>query len=98
VGERAAAVAGLETQDADLTVRIEVAAYTVADLDRRRGQIDTAIEEAAKRGKTNTAVSAIEGQRKARASLADERKREAAESAQWAAKGRQAETEAAPIR
>jgi hypothetical protein len=29
-----------------------------ADLDRRLGQIDTAIEEAAKRGKTNTALSA----------------------------------------
>ena len=36
-----------------------------------------AIEEAAKRGKTNTALSAMEAQRKARASLVDERKREA---------------------
>jgi hypothetical protein len=48
-----------------------VAAHTVADLDRRLGQIDTAIEEAAKRVKTNAALSAIEGQRKARASLVD---------------------------
>jgi hypothetical protein len=53
------------------------AAHTVADLDRRLGQIDTAIEEAAKRGRTNTAPSGIEGQRKARASLVDERNREA---------------------
>jgi len=54
VGERGAAVAGLETQDATLAARIEVAAHNVADLDRRLGQIDSAIEEAAKRGKTNT--------------------------------------------
>ena len=38
----------------------------VGPIDRRLGQIDTAIEEAAKRGKTNTALSAIEAQRKAR--------------------------------
>jgi len=49
-----------------------------ADLDRRLGQIDAAIEEAAKRGKTNTALSAIERQRKARAGLAGERNEAAA--------------------
>jgi hypothetical protein len=47
------------------TSRIEVAAYTIAILDRRLGRIDSAIEEATKRGQTNTALSAIEGQRKA---------------------------------
>lgn len=83
----------------------DVQAHTVADLDRRLGQIDTAIEEAAKRGKTNTALSAMEAQRRVRASLVDERNREAgtlaalkAERASVAAKGRQIETEAAPIR
>ena len=52
-----------------------------------------------------TALLAIEGQRKARASLADERNREAgtlvaikAEHAALTAKARQIETEAAPIR
>jgi len=45
----------------------------VADLDRRLAQIDRAIEEAAKRGKTNTALSAMEAQRRARAGLASER-------------------------
>jgi hypothetical protein len=54
----------LETQDAALVARIEVAADTVADLDRRLGQIDVAIETAAKRGKTGTAMAAIESQRK----------------------------------
>jgi hypothetical protein len=73
VGERGAAVAGLETQDAALAAQIEMAAHAVADLDRRLGQIDSVIEEAAKRGKTNTALSAKEGQRKARAGLASGR-------------------------
>jgi hypothetical protein len=88
-----------------LLPQIEVAAHTVAHLDRRLGQIDTVIEEAAKRGKTNTALSAMEGQRKARAALVDERNREAgtlatlkAERATVAARGRQAEVESAPIR
>jgi hypothetical protein len=101
VGERGAAVAGLERQDGALAARIEVAAHNVADLDRRLGQIDTAIEEAAKRGKINTALSAMEAQRRARANLVDERSREAGTSGQpsrrnappWLPK-----TEAAPLR
>jgi len=91
-----------ETEDA---ARIEVAAHSVADLDRRLSQIDSAIEEAAKRGRTNAALSAIEGQRKARAALADQRQRDGvaladlkAERAALSAKGRQIETEASPIR
>jgi hypothetical protein len=82
-----------------------VTSHAVADLDRRLGQIDSAIEEAARRGRTNTALSAIEGQRRARARLVDERNREAGAlaalkigRAALAAKGRQIETEAAPIR
>ncbi len=84
---------------------IGIALDQVADLDRRLGQIDTAIEEAAKRGRTTTALAAIEGQRKARAELAGQRQRESvaladlkAERAATAARGRQIETEAAPIR
>ncbi len=72
VGGRGATVSAVETQDAALAARIEVQVNTVADLDRRLGQIDTAIEEAAKRGKTNTALSVMEAQRWARASLASE--------------------------
>src|SRR6202030_2310788 len=71
----------------------------------RLNQVDVTIEEAAKRGRTATALSAIEGQRKARAELAGQRQREGvaladlkAERAATAAKGRQIETEAAPIR
>jgi hypothetical protein len=105
VGSRSEATAAIETQDAALAGKIEVATQAIADLDRRLGQIDLAIEEAAKRGKTNTALAAIEGQRKGRATLAVERQREAealaglkAERAAIAAKGRQMEAEAAPIR
>jgi hypothetical protein len=105
VGDRGAATSAIETQDAAFAARIEVAAHNVADIDRRLGQIDSAIETAATRGKTNTALSAIEGQRKARAGLASERQTQAvvladlkSERAALGAKGRQIETEAAPIR
>ncbi len=105
VGDRGGVTAAIETQDAALAARIDVQAHVVADIDRRLGQIDSAIEEAAKRGKTSTVLSAIEGQRRARAGLADERKREAstlaamqAERAGMAARARQMETESTPIR
>jgi hypothetical protein len=105
VGDRGAATSAIETQDAALAAKIDVQAHKVADLDRRLGQIDTTIEEAAKRGRTNAALSAMEGQSKARGALVDERNREAgtlaalkAERASVAANGRRIETEAAPIR
>ncbi len=105
VGDRGAARSAIETQDAALAARIEVAAHTIADLDRRLGQIDTAVEEAAKRGHTNAALSAIAEQRKAREALAGQRQRDGAaladlktERAALSAKERQIETEAAPIR
>jgi hypothetical protein len=105
VGERGAAQSAIETQSAALAARIDVQAHTVADLDRRLGQIDSAIEEAAKHGRSNAALSAIDGQRKARAELAGQRQREGvaladlkAERAAIGAKGRQMETESAPIR
>jgi hypothetical protein len=105
VGDRGAATSAIETQDAALAARIDVQAHVVADLDRRLGQIDSAIEEAAKRGRTTTALTAIEAQRKGRAELAGQRQREGvaladlkAGRAALGAKGRQIETEAAPIR
>jgi hypothetical protein len=42
IGDRGAVHSAIEMQDAALASRIEVAAHTVADLDRRLGQIDTA--------------------------------------------------------
>jgi cytolysin (calcineurin-like family phosphatase) len=105
VGEPGPATSALEIQDAALAARVELAAHTVADVDRRLGQIDLTIEEAAKRGRTTTALTAIEAARKIREVLAAQRQREGktladlkAERAALGAKGRQIETEAAPIR
>src|SRR6267143_4553200 len=58
VGQRSQAATAVETEDAALAAKIDVQAHNVADLDRRLNQVDLAIEEAAKRGKTNTALSA----------------------------------------
>jgi hypothetical protein len=77
VGERGAATSAVETQDAALAARIEVVSNKIADLDRQTGQIDNAVAEATRRGKTSTALAAMEGQRKARAALVSERQREA---------------------
>jgi hypothetical protein len=70
----------------------------VADLDRQIGQIGAAV------AKANTAVSVMEGQRKARAALAGEREKAAGalaalktERATVAAQGKLIETEVAPI-
>jgi hypothetical protein len=105
VGDRGAATSLVETQTATLAARIDVQAHTVADLDRRLGQIDSAIEKATEKGRTTAAMKLADDQRKARAGLVEERKREAgtlaalqAERASVTAKGRQIETEAAPIR
>jgi hypothetical protein len=71
VGERGAATSRLEEQPANLDAKISAQAHTVADLDRRVSQSDSAIEEAARRGKTNAALSAMEGQRRARTGAGD---------------------------
>ena len=105
LGERGAVTSAIETQDAALAARIEVATHTVADLDRRLGQIDSAVEKATEKGRTAAAMKLADDQRRARAGLASERQREGAtladlkaDRAALGAKGRQIETEAAPIR
>jgi hypothetical protein len=104
VGERVVAASAVQVKDTDIEGRIEVAAGRVADLDRQVRQIDDAIAAATQRGKTNTALSAMEGQKKARAGLAGEREKAAGalaalktERATVAAQGWRIETEAAPI-
>jgi hypothetical protein len=105
VGERGLATSAIEMQDAALAAPAEVATHTVTDLDRRLGQIDSTIDQAAKRGRTTTALTTIEAARKTREVLAAQRQREGkaladlkAERAALGAKGRQIETEYAPIR
>jgi hypothetical protein len=93
------ATSRLEEQTADLKAKIDVQAHKVVDLDRRLAQIDATIEEAAKRGRTNSALSAMEGPKKLRGGLGDERNQEAAtlaalkaERASLTARGKQIET------
>jgi hypothetical protein len=102
VDEQGAAQSAIATQDPTLAARIEVQAHAVVEPDEI-GKIDSTIEEAAERGRTNAAPLAIDGQRKARQVLAGERQREAstladlkAERATFGTNGRQ--IEAAPIR
>jgi hypothetical protein len=104
VGERGAVQPAIEAQAATLAPRIEAQAHAVADLDPRLGQVGSSIQEAAKRGRTNAAFSAIDGQRKGRqlltrggreaSALADLR----AERATLGARGRQIQADPASIR
>jgi uncharacterized OB-fold protein len=99
-GERGAAI---ETQ-ATLAARIGVQAHAVTDFDRRLGQINSTIEEAAKLGRTKAVFSAIDGPRKAHQALAGGHRKAStlvdlkAKRATLGAKERQIEAEAAPIR
>jgi hypothetical protein len=104
-GDRVAATSAVETEAAALAAKTEVQAQTVADLDRRAGQIDAAIAEMVKRGRTAGALEAIGAQRKLREALVSQRRHEAetlaslkSEAGALTAKSRQIEVEAAPIR
>jgi hypothetical protein len=64
------AVAG---RAADVEARISVQADLVADLDRRIGQIDGAVEKSTAKGRTNAAMQLAADQRRNRAELAIQR-------------------------
>jgi hypothetical protein len=101
VGERRALPSAIEAQDATIATRIEVQAHRVAELNPRLGQIDSTID---RRVRIDAALSAIDGQRKARQLPADGRRDASAladlkaECATLVATGREIEVEAAPIR
>lgn len=103
VGERGAAQSAVEVHAGSIDARIEFAAGRVTDLDKQIAQIDATVAAATAKGKATTGLTAMEGQRKAHTALAGERERAAGvgrpeSRARWrAAKGHQAETEAAPI-
>ena len=104
LGDRVIATSTVETEASALAARTEVQSQTVADLDHRLGQIDAAIAEMVKRGRTAGALEAIGAQRKAREALVGQRRHEAealadlkSEAGAIAAKGRRIEVEAAPI-
>jgi hypothetical protein len=103
-GDRITATSAVETEASALAAKIEVQTQTVADLDRRVGQIDAAIGEMVKRGRTAGALEAIGAQRKLREALVSQRRHEAdtlaalkSEAGAVAARSRQIEVEAAPI-
>ena len=64
------AVAG---RAADTEARISIQADAVADLDRRIGQIDGAVEKSTAKGRTNAAMQLAADQRRNRAELAAQR-------------------------
>jgi hypothetical protein len=68
------AVAG---RAADIDARLNVQAGLVADLDRRIGQIDSAVEKASSKGRTGSAMQLADQQRKVRADLVAQRTSEA---------------------
>jgi hypothetical protein len=103
-GDRMTATSAVETEASVLAAKTEVQTQTVADLDRRLGQIDSAIAEMVKRGRTSGALEAIGAQRKLREALVSQRRHEAdvlaglkSEAGAVAARSRQIEVEAAPI-
>jgi len=96
-GERNGVAPAIETQDATLAARIEVQAHAAADLDRT--QIDSAIEDGPKRGRTEAGLCASDR----RCEVGLERQGEAVadlktEPASSGANGQQIEAEAAPMR
>jgi hypothetical protein len=62
---------------ADVDARLAVQVGVVADLDRRLGQIDGAIEKATDRGRATSAMNLADQQRRTRVDLAAARVREA---------------------
>jgi hypothetical protein len=103
-GDRMTATSAVETEASALAAKTEVQAQTVADLDRRLGQIDSAIAEMVKRGRTSGALEAIGAQRKIREALVSQRRHDAdvlaglkGDAGAVAARSRRIEVEAAPI-
>lgn len=80
-GGRSRAAAFTE-RDASAGANIDTATARLADLDRRIGQIDTAVDTSTRRGRTRGAMNLADEQRRNRASLAAERDRVNQEIAQ----------------
>jgi hypothetical protein len=76
IGHALAGDLAVSGRAADVDARLSVQAGIVADLDRRIGQIDTAIEKANEKGRTTGAMKLADDQRKSRAELAASRIRE----------------------
>jgi hypothetical protein len=100
-----AAMAATEQQASTVVARIEAQTHVVEDLDKRIGQIDLAVEEATKRGRTRSAMTLADDQRRNRDVLVAQRQREAAslvtlktDQAQVQAESRRVEADIGPLR
>jgi hypothetical protein len=90
---------------ADIEARLAIQGRTVADLDRRIAQIDTAIEESTRLGRPLGAMTIADQKRRERAEIAAQRQREVQalgslqiEKAKIDAQRRRAEAEVGPVR
>ena len=90
---------------ADIEARLAIQGRTVADLDRRIAQIDTAIEESTRLGRPLGAMTIAGQRRRERAEIAAQRQREAQalgsiqiEKAKIDAQRKRAEAEVGPVR
>lgn len=104
VGESAKTAGANSLRIADADARIEVAAAKLADIDRQISGIDQIVAGAAQRGRAHSAEVVLEGQRKARAGLVQERQRAADDVAELRVKratagegAKIAASEAAPV-
>jgi hypothetical protein len=80
---------------ADLDTRGQVQGAAIADLDKRIAQVDAAVAEATRRGRTTAAMELVDRQSRYRAILQAERQREAAALAELQT---EAATDDGPIR
>ncbi len=101
----AARSATFTASDGDAAARVEVTQAKLNDLDKRLSLIDGASEGAARRGRTNAALNAIQEQRKPRAAIEGEREKAVKELAdlragrvELAAQHQMDETAALPVR
>jgi len=95
----------LADRTADIETHLAIQARTVADLDRRIAQIDTAIEESTRLGRPVGAMTIADQKRRERAEIMAQRQREAQalgslqiEKAKIDAQRRRAEAEVGPLR
>jgi hypothetical protein len=73
IGHQVEGETAVGARAADIEARISVQADAVADLDRRIGQIDGAVEKSTAKGRTNAAMQLAADQRRNRAELAAQR-------------------------
>ncbi|MBV8919120.1 MAG: hypothetical protein JOZ76_13640 [Bradyrhizobium sp.] len=95
----------LTDRTADIDTRLNLQSQTVADLDRRIAQIDTAIEESTRLGRPIGAMTIADQKRRERADIVAERQRQAPalgslqiEKAKVDAQRRRAEADVGPVR